>query len=958
MRTWILAAVALGWYAAAHASPVVFWVSQPVQPGDTALVFGSGLGTTRLVKIWRLADGPVKNPSAQVRLPGSGLALRPVQLDDRAAKFILPPHWKNGVFVARLLTPGGSTDVWINRPAILWAQGDAGLTSTPGGWVRVFGTSLGLKRPRIFLAAAGRAVLLDATPLSPLAVQAQIPATLAPGRYRLYVHNGCGGSQGWSMPVVFAVEAAHSPSSRLVRMRPSEWSDNDADRTQSLQSALDELGRKGGGTLLLARGRYRLSAGLSIPPGVTLAGSAMADTALCWPDSDNPPEALIRGTGNFCVRDLTLYATNHLHGIVADQTGPNAGNVRILRVRMRLDPYRGHLTPEEVNRRFTASLKLSTGGGDSLRLGGSNVVVAYCDIDGGGRCLYLSRGQGVWIHHNTFYNGRWGWYCISGSNGVIFENNAILGGDLMSTGGGLNCLDGSMVSQNVYYARNHLARMYGWDREAMTTDAGGAAYYGRIADAQGEQLELAADPQWGGREWKGAAVFILGGRGMGQYRQIQSAHGRTVTLDEPWLVPPDASSIVTITMLQRNYLFVDNTFQDAGIAIQMYGTAVGNIAYGNTSARTGGFHNFGMNYMGVQPSWFVQWLYNRITEGNVYGGGHDQSMQMGEAHLGVFALPPGMEPQAPVTLCGIIRGNRLDRNAHLAAGGADPPSPGTTFPYTQEVIVEGNTVRHASVGLTVSRAAIGILARNNTFVDCSIPVSDEQADERRAAQMIARFIRERKPVLEWRVARGDRRAVSQVPDVSGHGFDAVAAGTLDVHADDPEHPCLAFDGRTYLTVPMARILRLPSFTLSLWVKPHRLRGRYGLVAKRFNGVAAPFILGLTDGHPSFEATDADGRWSFNFISPVTLAADKWARLTLVFRAGEGAALYVDGRAAGSIHNANGVMQNEEPLCIGRDAWGGDPPKGDTPGIFCGCIADVVLWPEARELGTEGQAGAH
>lgn len=948
MKRWMIGSVfALALLPNADAAPTaaVFWVSQPVGPGETVLVYGSALGTTTRVDLWRIPDGAAQTPEVRSEPSGSPISLRPAQVDDHAVKFIVPSQWRNGVFRANLLTAAGSVRVWINRPSILWAQGDAGLASTRGGWIRVIGTSLALAHPTILLTGRRQNVHLKATPLSPFALQARIPVTLPPGAYRLYVHNGCGGAAGWSAPAPFTVVPAPPPSRRVIRLHPSEWHSVDLDRTQELQNALDTLGKQGGGTLQLARGRYRVSGGLSVPPGVTLAGSGMADTALCWPDTESPPEALIRGTGRFVVRDLTMYATNHQHGIVADQVGPNAGHVQILRVRMRLDPYRGHLTPEEVDRRFTASLKLSTGGGDSLRLGGPNVVVAFCDIDGGGRCLYLSHGQGAWIHHNTFYNGRWGWYCISGSDGVIFEDNSILGGDLMSTGGGLNCLDGSMVSQNVYYAGNHLARMYGWDREAMTTDAGGGAYYGRVEHAHGNQLELAEDPQWGGRDWKGAAVFILGGRGQGQYRQIRSTQGRSVILDEPWLVTPDASSIISITMLQRNYLFVHNTFEDAGVAIQMYGTAVGNIAYGNTSSRTGGFHNFGMNYLGIQPSWFVQWLNNRITEGNVYGGGHDQSMQMGEAHLGVFALPPGVEPHAPVTLCGIIRGNRLDRNAHLAAGGADPPSSGTTFPYTQEVIVEGNTVAHASVGLTVSRATVGVFARKNTFIDCAIPVSDEQADARRAAQMVARFLREHVPVM---VLRMDRLLGSHVPDATGHGFDAIAVGTPQLQKNDAGRSCIAFDGKSYLTIPLGRILRLTSFTISLRVKPLVTRGRYGLVAKRINGVAAPFIVGLTDGHPTFEATDADGRWSFNFISPATLAEGAWATLTLVFRAGVGATIYVNGKEAGSIKNTADLMQNGEPLCIGRDAWGGDPPKADTPGIFRGCLADVVIWPQAMK----------
>jgi len=52
-----------------------------------------------------------------------------------------------------------------------------------------------------------------------------------------------------------------------------------------------------------------------------------------------------------------------------------------------------------------------------------------------------------------------------------------------------------------------------------------------------------------------------------------------------------------------------------------------------------GFHNFGMMYSdGIQPNWYLQWLGNRIEEGNVYWGDHDNHRLSGEAHIGVYAF--------------------------------------------------------------------------------------------------------------------------------------------------------------------------------------------------------------------------------------------------------------------------------------------------------------------------------
>ena len=171
----------------------------------------------------------------------------------------------------------------------------------------------------------------------------------------------------------------------------------------------------------------------------------------------------------------------------------------------------------------------------------------------------------------------------------------------------------------------------------MTSDAGGGAYLGQAKLAGPTTLDLTSDPQWGPRNWAGAGVFILDGKGMGQYRRLVRQEGRRVEIDSPWMVPPDDTSLFTVTMLQRHYDFIDNEFTDAGVAIQLYGMALENVMSGNRSTRTGGFHNFGMNYLGVQPSWFDQWLGNTIVEGNAYQSGHDQRLLFGAAHLGVFA---------------------------------------------------------------------------------------------------------------------------------------------------------------------------------------------------------------------------------------------------------------------------------------------------------------------------------
>ena len=491
-----------------------------------------------------------------------------MQRSPQCVKFVLPPQLPDGVFAYRITAAGGTVTGLLNRPQAWWVQGDGGPTATPGGWVRWFGKNLGN-------AGAGLAPSLRLRGEKSWEVEAvadaysgraSLPAGLPPGEYEVAVHNGRGGPTAWSEPLRLRVAAAAPRPDVQFNVKDfGAEGDGVKDDTAAVLTALEKARAGGGGVVYFPRGRYRLSDGLTVPRFTELRGERCDLVALCWVDLPAPPEALVRGSNSFGLQDLTLYAQNYRHVIVGDLgEQPEAGNVFLRRVRVRASIYRGHPTPEQVDVRFRESLRLSTGGGDTVRLGGENIEITDCDLYGSGRALFLSRVRGGRVAKNHFYNGRWGWYCISGSDGLIFEDNELQGGDLMSTGGGMNCLDGSASSQNVFFARNQLSLMHGWDREAMTSDAGGEAYFGKIAAADGAKLTLAGELNEVKRNWVGAGVFVLAGKGAGQYRRVAGHEGNVIALDRPWVVPPDAESDVCITMFQGHYLLVGNEFTDTG----------------------------------------------------------------------------------------------------------------------------------------------------------------------------------------------------------------------------------------------------------------------------------------------------------------------------------------------------------------------------------------------------------
>jgi len=142
----LMLVMALTSSAYAAQEKAVFWASNPVSPGETAMVVGSGLGDTKQVAFTRLEDAPAGEPGADAlsRLPAEAQMIKPAQVSELSVKFVLPDAEKPGLYAVQTISDTGRSEVIVlNRPDLRWVQGDAGLQATPGGWVRGFGVCLG-----------------------------------------------------------------------------------------------------------------------------------------------------------------------------------------------------------------------------------------------------------------------------------------------------------------------------------------------------------------------------------------------------------------------------------------------------------------------------------------------------------------------------------------------------------------------------------------------------------------------------------------------------------------------------------------------------------------------------------------------------------------------------------------------------------------------------------------------
>lgn len=699
----------------ASAKPVVFWASDPVGPNETALIIGEGFEPPLTVTAQHISE-------VGQGQTGSEAHLEILQASNQSLAVVIPKNFVPDLYALRIRTRDGTADVTLNKPVIYWTQLDVGKTAGPRGWIRVFGRNLQWPktrgRLRLSPLAEGREITLRSDGGGQFDTTFRVPTDVLQGDYTAEISSGKGGDDGWRALGTITLRARLRRDAKTFEARDFGATGNGRqDDAKAIQAALNAAAtHPGGGHVRLARGRYRLAAPLVIGEHVALEGAGRDLTALMFEDFATPPKALISGKRNFAIRDLTLFATNHRRVIEAEikpNDGRTAGGVTVERIRVRANRYMGNANkPDEIAKKYAADYRRFDS--DVIRIGGTNNRITDNDLYGSNRSIFVFKGRDTVIARNILHHGRVGSYSLTGSDRVIFEDNAIIGADLMATGGGINNLYGTMSSRNVFFARNTFRLLHGWDREAMTTDGSGSVYSGTVQPLAKRRYRLIAplDAKFRkkSKDWHGAAMFILGGRGRGQHARVARIAGDEVEIETAFLVEPDATSTVIITMLQENYILVGNKFSDTGSAIQFYGTSVNHIVSGNTVTRSSGFLASGRWYRGHQPSWFCQFLDNHIIDGNTYQGGPNSATFIGEGGMTFEGLQRAPNVW-PLNVGTIVRRNRLEANAHIKLhGGTTALAPGLT-----DTLIEANDIANSDVGIEIGRGTSRAFLRNNKF---------------------------------------------------------------------------------------------------------------------------------------------------------------------------------------------------------------------------------------------------
>lgn len=742
VSAWILAPGGIAKAEPAEAKPTISRAVGPVRPGETAMLVGEW-PVTAGVEVARIAED---GGTSDLRWH----TLTPFQVDGQSMKFTIPAAWSMGAYGCRVVDATGvaSEPALLNQADPWWLLGDGGArAASPGGWIRIFGTALHLDVPsRVRLKSGGRQVELAAEKgkeAGGYSLSVAVPATMASAIYAVSVHNGLGGRDSWT-DVGHIEVGLPQPWNREV-FDVNAFGDVSESATAVVRAALQKAAACGGGVVFFPRGRYRITDTLVIPPRVTLKGEGEAVVSLHWPAREKPLESLIRGSDDFSVEDLSLY-TRGIHKHVIS----GRDNVSVRRVRIRANFFFRHDFVGKANPRLEDGQTIvpvsetSNRAGAGVHITGNNATIVDCDIHHSRFGLVLDGSVGGVVARNRLDCGQGGFqtYCISR---VVIEENEMAGAALWASGNAISLYHGGAAS-HVYFARNRIRQVYGGDREALTTDGHGTAYFGRVAGVDGVRVTLADDSWWGNANkdmirpeefqktlerqrpagefasdpWHGVSLFILGGRGVGQYRNVMACNARDVQLERPFAIAPDSSSVVSIGKFQGRHLLVGNEFRDCKQAIQLYAPCCDCIVAENQIWRadcmnsgaifTGG----GPNSSRSEPGWFNQFLANHVWEGN---GWADNSMELLiQGMLRISSKDPAIRSLAP-SIGHVIRDNAFDNNASIRVQGD-----------VRNVIIEHNRVQNCDHGVRVGRANAtsplpdAVWIGDNTFPNVGTPI--------------------------------------------------------------------------------------------------------------------------------------------------------------------------------------------------------------------------------------------
>lgn len=790
-----------------YALPEIACVTEPACNGEGIVITGEGFGTDKIVvKAACLGAYDAKAPFDPLTtlatlghlptLPDSPTAdALECTILGRGPGFLqvvfrnLRQSWQRAPYVSALWVGDGTT--WskpflVNRPQAQWLYPR---TQAPGEVIRIFGRTFawGYQLPSAL--AVARAV--GSTQAIPLRVAAQhhedgtterwslcawLPPDLPPGEYEVAVHGRHGNASGWSDPLRLTV--AHKPAPRrVVNARAcGVRGDGITDDTAALEAALQQAV---GGVLNLPAGTFLLSKTLDIPDDIVIQGAGMHQTILANQETPSieartltesypafSGRDLLRGMNRFALRDLTVrFMPANGSALCVGKDPLWSEDVSLYRVRLETQQDFSHSKDHPYCARPLNIVKAR------------RFSMVRCETYGPGGCSCERKVEESLFSQNRFVTDRrWRGHVFKfwGAEHVIFEDNLLTGdtrGLVLQTHFGVNYqnfIAGNTVERTV---------LGGNAGETYLVEGAGLLYESRIAAVSGNTITTVQWPKIRGRDATtndcvGRFVVLARGRGLGQWRRIVAADpaARTLSIDAPWRVAPDTSSIAVVMNGMIDTTFVNNQEIDCGKGLYIYGAgAINCIVDRHLCDRTMGITLMTHDERQGAERETAPDFFNLIRDCRVHQGGGLICSAGGR-------LPLEVEPDAPLAnfanrfidneILGVVpfSGTQYGANWNWGGGWDNRMAAISVLPMDLGIkpggatngparivatIFQNNGIFGARIGVGISQRASDTLLLQTTLNDVDVPLVDRGLKTKQLDPMIRKvedYTPERSPI--------------------------------------------------------------------------------------------------------------------------------------------------------------------------------------------------------------------
>ena len=513
---------------------------------------------------------------------------------------------------------GYSQPVMINQTEAWWVKA----TSSRGQIASVFGRNLsqdgGTQSSQVYLEdSAGNGYWAQVVAVNPYKVDFKVPDALANGNYQVFVHNGDGGQYGWSKPLTMTINDGLNYTGAVFNVKnygaKGDGVTNDTAAINAARAAADQTPWS---TVYLPTGTYVVNQALD--PGrdqVRWLGDGKNLTNIKVGNGSSQKYLFLNeniAAKQLTFQDLTLDANaKNTTGMLTTNYVKNISDLQYLNVKINGEG----TTAFDWSNDYRVSMKNSEVIGKTTLLGNAQqVFIDGSKFFGTGNDFSLLFGRGIQmisITNSTAQNldtsdpttSKW-------VNGRFFVDQGWQAGRNQYLGN----------NQTIDLAPSSSSKEQNSGEQILWEQGGTTPYLGTVTSTTANTVTVNTPSALSGQYY----LSVVGGKGIGQTRQIKSLNQATYTIYDNWNVQPDSSSVIVANVNVSNAVVYGNTLDGlsdyktrvtASAGVQTYYGASNLIVDSNSfnELRTGVFLWAGWDSTANNPINFTQVSNNTFT---------------------------------------------------------------------------------------------------------------------------------------------------------------------------------------------------------------------------------------------------------------------------------------------------------------------------------------------------------